>query len=182
MSGISYGYEVDDDARYHFKFFDKELVRALGRLTLNASYMEGCIRTLFARLLDNDDLDLGGRVTADSGFRWLVDHTRALSEHRLPEDLHRRILDWLRECEIAYARRNRIVHSETQTHFSEDWSKAELHWTRSTAKRRSFVTETFPATADEVHEIARDLERLGISGVDLMSPVQKAVAAAATAD
>src|SRR4051812_15739966 len=111
MPELHHDYETDRDDRYQFNFFDVELLRALGRLTLNASYLEGVIRVMYARLLDNSDLQLGQRVTADAGFRWLVDHTRALSEHRLPGDVHQRIVAWLRDSDNAYARRNRIVHS-----------------------------------------------------------------------
>lgn len=172
MTKPSYGYDVDRDDRYQFQFYDVELLRALGRLTVNASYLEGVIRTMYARLLDNRDLGLGERVTADAGFRWLTDHTRALSEHRLEPVLHQQLVDWLRDSEAAYARRNRIVHSEHITDFTGD-GVVQLHWTRATAKKARFTTERSPATAQSVHEVAQTLEGLGIRGVHLMDPVMR---------
>lgn len=37
MTDPHFPYQPDRDERYHFKMFDVELLRALGRLTLNAS-------------------------------------------------------------------------------------------------------------------------------------------------
>ena len=76
MTGPQFPYEPDRDERYDFKMFDVELLRALGRLTLNASYLEGVVSTMLWRLIDNQDLDVGKRITADANFRWLIDHVR----------------------------------------------------------------------------------------------------------
>jgi hypothetical protein len=168
----SFPYEVDRDERYRFRFFEAELLRALGRLTLNASYLEGVLRTMLARLLDNSDLELGERVAADANFRWLVDHVRVLSEHRLPADLHARMVTWLKDAEKAYVARNRIVHSDHATNVDTGRAEMRLVWTRASARGASFATEVKPADSAEVHRVAQALERVGLDGVDLMSPVQ----------
>jgi hypothetical protein len=174
MTGIQFPYEPDRDDRYEFKFFDAELLRALGRLTLNASYLEGVVATMFWRLLDNRDLEIGKRVTADANFRWLLDHVRALSEHRLPEDLHASLVDWLDRAQRAYARRSRIVHSDHAVSISPE-KVHSLVWQRSTARPRQFLEEVVPATAEDVHAVAQELEAVGIEGVRLMTPVQDVV-------
>lgn len=101
---MQYPYDPDRDERYHFKGFDAEMIRALGRLTLNASYLEATMRTLLARIIDNDDLELGERVAANGGFQWLVDHTRAVSEHKLEPHLHLHVVESLARARAAYDR------------------------------------------------------------------------------
>lgn len=66
---------------------------SVGRLTLAASYVASCVRTLCARLVDNHDLELAERITADGGFRWIFDRTRVPSHHPVSEELHRPIVD-----------------------------------------------------------------------------------------
>jgi hypothetical protein len=174
MGGSPFGYEPDEDERYHFKGYDPELLRALGRLTLNASYLESVLVTMLARLVDNSDLELGDRLAADSGFRALVDHVRAVSEYRLPAELHATMLDWLNRATKAYAARNRFVHSHHGLQAEPD-GRMFVIWIRATARGKSYVSEIVPATADEVHATARTLEALGLEGVHLMTPVQDAV-------
>lgn len=106
-----FGAEAYRDERYRFQGFSQDFLIGLGRLSLGASYLEGTIATMLWRLINNDDLRLGRRLTADMNFRWLVDHTRAVSEHRLPPELHARLADWLARSQRAYGDRNRILLS-----------------------------------------------------------------------
>lgn len=71
-------------------------------------------------------------------------------------------------------RRNRIVHSGHAWHVSGE--QITMLWTRNNAKRSTFQALVESATAEDVHAVARELERLGLEGVDLMGPVQKYVA------
>jgi hypothetical protein len=162
---------LDRDPRYRFKYFDKEMLRALGRLTLNGSYLESTVSVMLCRLVDHGNLDLGRRITADANFRWLIDHVRALSEYRLPEDLHTQVAAWLDRCERAYSRRSRIVHSSHGLNVT-DGSKISLVWHRTSARPREFLEEVVPGTAEEVHELAQELEAAGLQGVNLMGTVQ----------
>ena len=130
------------------------------------------MRTLFARILKNEDLKLGERITANGGFQWLVDHTRALSEQQLEPELHALVVDWLVRAREAYDRRNRIVHSDHAWEFSN--GEVGMLWVRNSAKRRTFQSVVEPADADTVHAVAQELERLALEGVNLMGPVQKA--------
>jgi hypothetical protein len=174
MTGPQFPYEPDRDERYDFKMFDVELLRALGRLTLNASYLEGVVSTMLWRLIDNQDLDVGKRITADANFRWLIDHVRALSEYRLPNDLHESMIAWLDRAQRAYGRRSRIVHSGHVVSISSE-QVFSLEWERSSARAKQFISEVVPASAEEVHVIAQELEAVGLEGVRLMTPVQDVV-------
>lgn len=169
-----HSYETDRDDRYFFKFFDVDLLRALGRLTLNASYLEGVIQLMFARILDNEDLELGERVTADAAFRWLIDHTRALSEHRLSPELHSEVKEWLSECNAAYGRRNAIIHSGHYTHIAAT-GDVQLRRIRATARKPKFTVESSPLDADDVHEAAKSLEEAGLRGLSLMTRVRQEI-------
>jgi hypothetical protein len=171
---MDYSYEADRDDRYHFKGFDAEIIRALGRLTLNASYLEGTMRTLLARITDNDDLALGERIADNGGFQWLVDHPRAVSEHKLDPALHQHIVSWLGRARAAYNKRNRIVHSEHAWAVTD--GQMEMLWTRTSVKRTTYQSLIEAASADDVHAVAPELEQLGLEGVDLMDPIQKAAA------
>jgi hypothetical protein len=106
---------------------------------LGASYLEGVIATMLWRLVDNDDLRLGERLTADANFRWLVDHTRAVSEHRLPGELHLRLADWLGRSQRAYGDRNRIVHSGHGISVRADGSGFAHVWMRGSARGKNLL-------------------------------------------
>lgn len=168
-----FGVEGYRDDRYRFQGFSTDFLIGLGRLSLGASYLESTIATMLWRLIENDDLQLGERLTADANFRWLVDHTRAVSEHRLPAALHARLADWLGRSQRAYGDRNKIVHSGHAISVRSDGSGLAHVWVRGSARGKSFSQEVRPAEAAELHEIAVRLERLGLEGVNLMTPVQE---------
>ncbi|MDQ3481649.1 MAG: hypothetical protein M3423_10055 [Actinomycetota bacterium] len=168
------GTPYDEDERYRFKFFEADLLRALGRLTLNASYLESTVALILARMVDDDDLELGKRLAADATFRWLIDHVRAISEHLMPPDVHNQMVEWLRNAERAYAERNRIVHSDHAISIGTEEAVALL-WVRTSSRGKNFVEDIIPATAEEVHEAARRLEEVGLEGLDVMTQVMEAV-------
>lgn len=161
------------DERYNFQGYSRDFLIGLGRLTLGATYLETSLETMLWRLLDNDDLDLGQRVTADANFRWLCDHVRAVSEHRLTAGLHEQLADWVERAQKAYADRNRIVHSGHSVSVSEDVQGIAHLWVRTSARGKQFSQDVRPAESAELHSIAVRLERLGLEGVHLMAPVQE---------
>jgi hypothetical protein len=167
----------DDDAprdeRYRFQGFPPDFLVGLARLTLGATYLEGVVATMLWRLLDNYDLEVGKRTTAEANFRWLCDHVRAISEHRLPAELHVQVAAWVSEAQSAYGARSRIVHSGLAVNVTEEGIGHV--WVRTSARGKRFAEEITAADAADVHAVAIELERVGLVGVELMGPVQDVV-------
>jgi hypothetical protein len=160
---------IQRDDRYWFQGFDPDFLVGLGRLLVGGSYLEGSTSVLLARLIcnnDDDGLALGHRLTANATFPWLLDHIRAISELRFGDAEHRRVVAWTREAERAYVNRSRIVHAD----WGVDASGGEVTFIfmRRSARTKVFTSEDWPATAAEVHAIARELERVGLAAGELM--------------
>lgn len=166
--------EFARDARYHFQY-PPDFVTGMGRLALAGSYLEGVVAVMLMRLVDNRDLEVGRRLAADATFRALVDQVRALSAHRLPQELHARIDAWLTQARAAYADRSKIVHADLGVSIRLEGPGPEYVWVRSSVRGAQFQQTVTPATAERIHEVARELERCGLEGVHLMDPVQNVV-------
>lgn len=92
----------------------------------------------------------------------------------MPPDVHNEMLKWLRDAESAYAERNRLVHSNHAISI-DDGEGLGLVWIRASARGKRFVEDIIPATAEEVHDAARGLEKVGLEGLDVMRRVMQAV-------
>lgn len=164
------------DERYRFQGLSQDFLVGLGRLTLGATYLQDVLETMLWRLIDNGDLAVGQRLSAGANFRWLCDHTRAVSEYRLPAHLHADMTTWIAASESAYRRRSRIVHSGHAISLSADGNIEHL-WIRVSAHGDTFARNVTPARAKEVHDIAVELEHVGLNGVDLMRRLQDVLTA-----
>jgi hypothetical protein len=156
------------DERYEFQY-DGEYLLALGRLTMNASYLEGSVRVMLWRLLGTG-VAVGERLTVDANFRWLADHCEALAEYRLDGEVRERVIAWVRRAKVVYGKRSRIVHSSWYFDVT-DIKEPRLGVERSTVRKGRLERTRELASADAMHEIARELEQVGLEGVRLMTPV-----------
>lgn len=158
---------LNADTRYRARYYNDDILIALGRLTVGASGLQASMANVFWRVLAPDDLDVGMRITANEGFQWLVNHLRALSEHKLPPEDHARVEDWIDRSGAAYAARNKIVHSTWGVNVATETSEISHVWLRQSARRKKFVDEVVPATADQVHQVAIKLEQLSLEALQL---------------
>jgi hypothetical protein len=69
----------------------------------------------------------------------------------------------------AYEDRSRIVHADWGVDTTGD--DVTFVWMRRSARKKLFMTEEWPATAEEVHKVARDLESVGVDAIDLMGDI-----------
>lgn len=159
----------EHDERYNFQGFEADFLVGLGRVVVGGSYLEGTAAVLLSRLIDNNHLAVGHRITANATFPWLLDHIRAMSELRLPSGDHAAVKAWLGRAQIAYDRRSRLIHADLGIDATGD----EPFWIfmRRSARKREFTTEDWPATAEEVHGVAQELERVGLEGLELMDRI-----------
>jgi hypothetical protein len=156
------------DDRYWFQY-DFDVLTALGRMTMNASYVEEIVRVMLWRLLGSGK-GTAERLTADANFRWLFEHCRALAEYQLNDQLRVEVHAWLVRVNAAYEKRNKIVHSSWYVDVT-DPKTLRLGYTRSSVHKKSLERTRELATADAMHEVARELERVGLEGVQLMGPI-----------
>jgi hypothetical protein len=166
---------IPRDDRYRFQGFDPDFLTGLGRLLVGGSFLEGSASVLLARLIrnndDDDGLALGHRLTANATFPCLLDHIRAISELRFGDAEHQQVVAWTKDAETAYSNRSRIVHADWGVDATGD--EITFVFMRRSARTKVFTSEDWPATAGEVHKIARELERVGLAAGDLMQLIPK---------
>lgn len=156
------------DDRYHFQFEDEVLI-AFGRVALGSSYIEASLRWMFNWLASNDR-HISARISAGANFHWLVDHGRALASYRLPEALAKDVDAWLVRARAAYDRRSRIIHSEMYVSVEGDTIRHGLM--KETVRKKRFQRDEWLIELPEIHEVAIELEREGLRGVELLYVVR----------
>ena len=159
-------------AQFEFDFANEEQLKALGRITLQFSQLEGSIKWFLVELLNPNDHFPGLVVTSKSSFRNMCDMLGSLAKRETeysPSNVvltqnFEKLQGVLKKIAQLEEKRNGLVHSDWMRTITEDELLRVKHRS-STAKGYSKVLEHL--NADDINAIAQemvsaDYELLGI--------------------
>ena len=141
-----------------------EYYRAIGRITVNFSVLEGAVAQCVGQLLSNDQ-GFAQVVTSELSFKLTMTILHGLVKRQLPDKEKRKpIDDVLNRARAAEDKRNMIIHSE----WSPKGAEGRITRIKFTAKvkrglRHKFdemSAEDLESIADEIRQIYCDLKML----------------------
>ena len=89
-----------------------ELSEAIGRISVNFTWLERLITYMINMLVDPKDLHVGALITAKRFFRYRLDLLEMLVDHRVKdEEVSQRFADFFEDAKYILKVRNEVIHS-----------------------------------------------------------------------